>query len=340
MGWDIGGAHLKAARCRDGVVTAVRQLPCALWQGLDRLDAAMAEALAAGAPAAHALTMTGELADLFPDRGAGVRAILGVARRILDSGVAVYAADGRFRTIDAALAAPLDVASANWHATARLAAARLGDGLLVDIGTTTSDLVPFGAGRVLAQGGGDAKRLASGELAYQGVARTPVMAVARHVFFGGARRGVMAELFATMADVHRLAGGLPEDADQHPAADGRGKSPAESRARLARMVGCDAAMQPDAAWDDLARQLARRQLRHLEAAAEQVLSQSALPPQAPLVAAGAGSFLVPALAQRLGRPCRPFARLLAAPPDLAWLVETCAPAVAVALLYEAADAGR
>jgi probable H4MPT-linked C1 transfer pathway protein len=315
----------------------VRQLPCALWQGIDRLETAMAEALAGAPAAAHAVTMTGELADLFPDRAAGVRDILAVVRGTLGDAVAVYAAD-RFRTLDAALAAPLGVASANWHASARLAAQRAGDGLLVDIGTTTTDVVPFGAGRILAQGGGDAERLAAGELVYQGVVRTPVMAVARHVFFGGTRHGVMAELFATMSDVHRLAGGLPEDADRHPSADGRGKSPGESRARLARMIGCDAAMHPDAAWDDLARQLARRQLRHLEATAEQVLSGSPVPPQAPLVAAGAGSFLVPALARRLGRPCQGFAALAAAPSELAWLTETCAPAVAVALLYEAAGA--
>jgi uncharacterized hydantoinase/oxoprolinase family protein len=41
-GLDVGGAHLKVAQVgRDGRVTAALQVPCALWQGLDRLDAAL-----------------------------------------------------------------------------------------------------------------------------------------------------------------------------------------------------------------------------------------------------------------------------------------------------------
>ena len=37
IGWDIGGAHLKLARVRGGTLLALRQVPCALWQGVDRL---------------------------------------------------------------------------------------------------------------------------------------------------------------------------------------------------------------------------------------------------------------------------------------------------------------
>ena len=47
IGWDIGGAHVKAARIDGGRVSGVVQVACPLWQGLDKLDAAVAEALAA-----------------------------------------------------------------------------------------------------------------------------------------------------------------------------------------------------------------------------------------------------------------------------------------------------
>ncbi len=41
-GLDIGGAHVKAARLADGQLKAVEQHSCPLWQGLDKLDAALA----------------------------------------------------------------------------------------------------------------------------------------------------------------------------------------------------------------------------------------------------------------------------------------------------------
>jgi probable H4MPT-linked C1 transfer pathway protein len=340
IGWDIGGAHLKLARALEGGILAVRQLPCALWQGLERLEAAFEEGLA-GWPAAkaHAVTMTGELADLFPDRASGVRAILdALARRVGERAISVYASDGSFLSLAAATDMPARVASANWHATARLLACRIPSALLVDIGSTTTDLVPLRDGRIAAIGYDDAQRLASDELVYRGVVRTPIMAVVRHVEFEGARLGVMAEHFATMGDVYRLTGELPAHADRHATADGRGKSLPESRSRLARMIGRDAASAPDGGWDALARQIAMRQLGEIEAAARRVITESALPATAPLIGAGVGRFLAASLAKRLGRRYLGFETMVEAA-DVATgeSAADCAPAAAVALLLAAAS---
>ena len=69
IGWDIGGAHLKAARAENGRITRALTVACPLWQGLDQLDSAFAEARAAiGEANAHAVTMTGELCDAFASR--------------------------------------------------------------------------------------------------------------------------------------------------------------------------------------------------------------------------------------------------------------------------------
>jgi probable H4MPT-linked C1 transfer pathway protein len=343
LGWDIGGAHLKLALARDGAVVAVRQTPSPLWLGLDRLAAALDEGVSLW-PAAdrHAVTMTAELADLFPDRATGVRAILDVVtRRVPADSVVVYANDGCFLSPAEAADAPERVASANWHATAALAAQRTRDGLLVDIGSTTTDLVPLRRRRVAAEGSDDAERLAGGELVYRGVVRTPVMALASHVTLDGARVGLMAELFATTADVFRLAGALPAEADQQPTADGRGKSPAESRARLARMVGRDAASAADAVWDGLARQLALRLLRDLTGAARRVLDRATISAAAPVIGAGVGRFLAAAMARRLDRPYRSYASLIpAGTGDIAELAADCAPAAAVALLAAPPSAAR
>jgi len=338
LGWDIGGAHLKLALAEGNRIVAARQVPCALWQGLDKLREAIATGLD-GLPDAgrYAVTMTGELTDLFPDRASGVAAILDLLAEVVGgSGIAVYGTDGGFLAIEAAKAAPDRIGSANWHATAHWLARAICDGVLLDIGSTTTDIVPFIAGAVAARGMTDADRLATGELVYTGVVRTPLMAVAQRVPFEGRELGVMAEYFATAADAHRLAGTLPEGADLHPAADGRGKSPAESRARLARMIGMDAAAASDDAWRRLADAFIRHQIGQIEAAVAGVLSTVDLAPAAPVVGAGTGRFLAEQIARRLDRPYRSFENAVAATLSLAGLVADIAPAAAVALLRSSA----
>jgi len=343
-GWDLGGAHLKVARVGPGVqggarVERVLQVPCALWRGLGELEQALRQAdQAIGPVARHAVTMTGELVDLFESRAEGVARLVEVmAARYGAGAVRFYGGAAGFLAPEQAAARPGDVASANWLASAAFTAARLAEGLLLDVGSTTTDLVPFARGAVLAQGMSDDARLRCGELVYRGVTRTPVMAVAEAVSFKGARQPLMAELFATMADVYRLTGALPEDADQHATADGRAKTPAASARRLARMLGLDAAMNDPserdlAPWRGVAAELARRQRETIEQAAALVLSHGEITAEAPLVGAGVGRFLLPELASALGRPYRDFAELIDGPAEAKEGAARSAPAAAVALL--------
>lgn len=335
LGWDIGGAHLKLALAEGTRIVAARQVPCALWQGLDQLRRAITVGLD-GLPDAdrHAVTMTGELADLFPDRASGVARILDLLAEFLPRDrIAVYETNGGFLLVDVAKTSPDRVGSANWHATARYLALALSDGLLLDIGSTTTDVVPVVAGEIAARGSTDAQRLATRELVYTGIVRTPLAAIAASVPFVGRDVAVMAEYFATAADIHRVTGTLPEGADLHPAADGRGKTPAESRARLARMIGMDAAAAPDAAWHRLAQVFVRRQIGQIEAAVERVLSAIDLAPAAPIIGAGTGRFIAAEIARRFDRPYRSFGDIVAtATPALGSLAADIAPAVAVALL--------
>ena len=335
VGWDLGGAHVKAARLdSSGRVEQVVQVPCPLWRGLGELDRALdaAESLLGPAPT-HAVTMTGEMVDLFATRAEGVARLV-AAMRDRFTGLRFYAGAAGFVSPDETASAGLRLASANWMASAALVAARIPDGLLIDVGSTTTDLVPVRDGRVRAHGRDDAGRLEARELAYTGVVRTPVMALAAEVPFDGRSVPLMAELFATAADVHRLCGRLPPGADLYPAADGGEKTDAGSARRLARMIGRDADSLPLEAWRTLARWLAQAQARRIEEACEVVLAREPLPGQAPLVAAGVGRFLVTDLAARLHRRCLDFASLLPEPGPEPELVSDCAPAVAVAWLSQ------
>ena len=166
------------------------------------------------------------------------------------------------------------------------------------------------------------------------------MAVAQAAPVAGAWRGMMAEYFATMADVHRLAGDLPRGADLMPTADNRSRSAADSARRLARMVGADAKAHPRRIWIDLARFLATQQLVQLERAARRVMAESGLGSAAPVIGAGVGRFLVKRLAAKLGRPYRDAGTILSAPAGLREGVARCLPAVAFAALSARRKAWR
>jgi probable H4MPT-linked C1 transfer pathway protein len=333
IGWDLGGANIKSACFDGGRVASVAQTPCPAMQDARKFDEAFGQALAAiPVPATiHAVTMTGELSDVFADRQEGVRYLSRMVGQALPQ-VMIYAGRAGFVSAQDALNHVNDIASANWHATASLAAQRCSQGLLVDIGTTTADLIPFRNGMAASAGYTDAERLRSGELVYTGVVRTPVMAIAQEASVRGQKQRIAAERFATMADVYRLTGDLPEDADPYPAADQRGKSREESASRLARMLGMDASDAAISDWVALAQSFAAKQCVLLLDAASQALAVTNLPPEAPVIGAGCGRFLARQLALQLHRPYRDFADVIECAPDLRDMVARCAPAVAVAQL--------
>lgn len=332
VGWDIGGAHLKAVLLDDkGEIIDILQLPCQLWRGLNQLEAAIAAALQAfkikPGDARHAVTMTGELVDLFPNRHTGVVEIAALVVKLLGKSTLFYASIHGFVTAERVSAHTDHIASTNWHASASALAMHVKDAVLIDIGSTTTDIIAIEAGRVVEKGLSDASRMQADSLVYTGVVRTPLMALASKLPFEGTETNVAAEYFATMADVYRLTGELRPESDMADTADGKGKSELESARRLARMVGHDAEDKPLQAWKSLANTCRTLQLNQIKAA---VLKH--LKPGVPMIGAGAGSFLVKALAGDLEHEFKhvwePISMRCAEHSDL----EVCFPAYAVAYL--------
>lgn len=341
IGWDIGGAHLKVAQSNvAGGVDRVFQEPCPLWLGLDQLDRALDRILDAisGEPGIrHAITMTGELADHFPSREQGVLALtMAMVRRLGSGCVQVFAGQDGF--IPAEKVAPSDtlkVASANWLASGLWSASRLPEALFIDIGSTTTDLLSISNHGVAHRGYTDSERMGYDELLYCGVTRTPAMMFAKEVPLNGGWATVMAEYFASAADIYRLTGELREYADQMPSADHGPKTIEGSQRRLARQFGRDAGELPARCWQQLAGYLRERQLMTLRDAAELQLSRGLLGAAAPLVGAGIGRFLVRVLAERLQRDYVDFSELFATSPGVNGInVADCGPAAAVACLAQ------
>ncbi|WP_020168227.1 MULTISPECIES: hydantoinase/oxoprolinase family protein [Methylotenera] len=304
IGWDIGGAHLKAVLLdTNGAQLSCIQLPCPLWRGLNELEVAIEAVFSLmdvrPDEALHALTMTGELVDLFPNRHTGVCEIAKYVMDLLGRNTFFYAANNGFVKFENVAEYTAQIASTNWHASARLLAEHVQDALLIDIGSTTSDIIPIAHAKVALQDLSDASRMQHDTLVYTGVVRTPIMAVAQKITINDngliVEMNVAAEFFATMADVYRLTGELSVENDMAETADSKGKTKQESARRLARMVGCDLEDKPIETWIKLAFSFRAIQLKQLKAA---ILKH--LKPNMPIIGAGAGSFLVKVLATELG----------------------------------------
>jgi len=332
IGWDIGGVHLKAVRAQDGQIVKAAQYASPLRSGTGLLQNAFAQARRdMGDGDRNVVTMTGELADTFASRQEGVEQLSLLVEQQLEN-VSIYAGPSGFVAGTEARRHWTEIASANWHACAAAIAKRRKTALFIDVGSTTTDVVPIADGKVMSRGYSDAERLAAGELVYTGLVRSFVMATAPRAPLNGLWTALINENFATMADVHRILGTLPAGVDLMATADGREKSIPASRARLARMLGSDAVNADDKTWDLLAKWFAEAQIRSIADAVMLVISHCLTASAAPVIAAGIGVGVVAEVAQRLGLSCERFDELLDVVPEARDSVCHCAPAAALTAL--------
>lgn len=244
IGIDVGGANLKYAATSGGSLS--RFFP--MWQKSEQLADVIAEDLVSRfsqtAIKHLAVTMTGELADCFIDRDQGVRHIVShtrkAAERLAIEDVSFYGVNGIFHGPDAACDAVDTVAAANWHALAQWVATEIcANATLIDIGSTTTDIIPVSDGRVATAAQTDFDRLSDGSLVYVGCRRTPVCSVVSQLLVHENEVPIMREHFATMDDVMLLLNHTPEYADDCDSADGKPRTQEFAANRLSRMVGLD-----------------------------------------------------------------------------------------------------
>jgi probable H4MPT-linked C1 transfer pathway protein len=332
IGWDVGGANIKAARVDAGHSSPTmveRALP--LWRELDRLPSVLGEVATVLGPArTMAVTMTAELADCFADKPEGVAGVLDAFLCAFPDVVPwVYGTDGDFRLADEARRQPYRVAAANWLAGATLVSHSYPDAIFIDVGSTTTDIIPIVGGRVVCRGRTDSTRLTSGELVYTGVLRTPVASIVRTVPFRGRRCRVSSEYFATSADVYRWLGRIDDQDYTCETPDRRGRSRQEAGARLARMICADFDTVGPTGVSAIAAHVATKQLRQIVSGVRQVVRR--MGPECPglAVVAGQGSFLAAEAASAVGMSVVNLASRLGL--DAARAI----PAAAVAYLLEA-----
>jgi probable H4MPT-linked C1 transfer pathway protein len=237
--------------------------------------------------------MTAELCDCYASKHEGVNAVLDAVESAAGAvPILVWQNDGSLVPVPAARRASSKTAAANWLALAAFAGrfAPHGPALLIDTGSTTTDLIPLRDGVPVPAGRTDPDRLAARELVYTGVLRTPICAVLPAVTWRGQTFRPAAEFFATTRDAYLLLGAVAEEpADRHTA-DGRPATRGHAKARLARMLCADADTLTDAEARDLALQVRHAQLTALDEALSALAPRLSGTPRT-VILAGAGEFL-------------------------------------------------
>jgi probable H4MPT-linked C1 transfer pathway protein len=309
VGWDIGGANVKAAwLTREGNHTqAVRVAtqPFEIWRDKDRLPEVLQTVLdeidPGSSPQAMAVTMTAELADIFTTKREGVLFVLeSVLARFPNCPSYALNLSGDFVSLALAKERPLDFASANWLATAKWIASLNRDCLVIDVGSTTTDILPILGARVCTSGKTDLERLISGELVYTGALRTNLAAIVQSAPVKGGYCRVASEYFSISGDVHLILGHLSPEDYTCPTPDGRPPSVVTSQQRLARLVCADTDILTTEEINKIAHYIYIQQIQQISEAILQVLSRLPSHDDLPIIALGFGKFLAVEAGRRLG----------------------------------------
>lgn len=271
LGYDVGGANTKAAlvRVKNGKLlnakVAVEYFP--VWKEPKKLVNVLLklkQRLGASRLDGVGVTMTAELSDAYQTKREGVNHVLGCVKKAFPE-VPVYVlnTNAELEPLEVANQEPLGVAAANWAATGWLVAQHLKNCVVVDVGSTSTSIIPIVNGRVAARGKTDLDKLICGELVYTGSLRTNVAAIVQSIPIRNGVAGVASELFALSGDVHIILGNINEKDYTSETADGRGKTVPEAFARLARLVCADTEMLTSQEIINMAQYIYDKQIRQV-----------------------------------------------------------------------------
>lgn len=333
VGIDVGGANTKIATA-DGFVDS---LYAPLWKDKECLYDVLPEVTRRFGTEIEAVgaVMTGELSDCFGTKREGVLHIKRALSATFEAPI-FFDINCSFRDGAGVDKDPLAFAATNWLASAKLIAEQYPDAVFVDIGSTTTDVIPIVTGEIRAKRT-DLERLKAGELIYSGVLRTNIAALLKKAAIGeqGEECSVSSELFAITADAYLVLGAVTEDdyscdSPNSYAFAGREeeeKSRVSAMQRLARVVCSDLEELGEDGAVNLATEVKKVQVDALITSLKRLKKDYGLKM---VVAAGMGDFIAKEAADALDLQFLSLASIYSA------AISATFPAYAVAKLLETA----
>jgi probable H4MPT-linked C1 transfer pathway protein len=311
LGFDVGGANTKAAfvSVKNGkqvyADVAFEYFP--IWkqpENLSNVLLMLKQRLGANELDGVGVTMTAELSDVYQTKREGVNHILSCTKRAFPN-VPIYVlnTNAQLEPLNDAIQQPLTVAAANWAATGWLVAHHIQNCVIIDVGSTSTSIIPIIKNQVAANGKTDLDKLLCGELVYTGGLRTNVATIVNSIPIRNGFAGVSSELFALSGDVHLVLGNIKEINYTSETADGRGKTMPEALARLARVVCADTEMLSQQEIINIAQYVYDKQILQVMEGLKKVYfnTKSQILGDVPVVVTGLGKdFLARKAAESLG----------------------------------------
>uniref|UniRef100_A0A7C2V9M9 Hydantoinase A/oxoprolinase domain-containing protein n=1 Tax=Ignisphaera aggregans TaxID=334771 RepID=A0A7C2V9M9_9CREN len=276
VGLDIGGANIKAVKIThrlDGMsIEDVIREYTPLWivgvEGLREKISNIKKRLGVGSsPYLVGVCMTAELSDVFFSKAEGVNRVVDVVEEVFADAAEIFYVNYNAELVTASRARsnPIEIAAANWAASAWIlenVVTRLGleNAVFIDIGSTSTTIIPLVNGKATVRGRTDPEKLLFGELVYVGTLRTDVSSLIDKAPYKGFYVGICRERFSLVGDAQLILGYIRPEDYTSDTADGRGKSVAEALARLARVVCADSSMISLAEGKEIARYIYEKQV--------------------------------------------------------------------------------
>ncbi|MHA1557690.1 MAG: hydantoinase/oxoprolinase family protein [Candidatus Heimdallarchaeota archaeon] len=285
LGLDIGGANTKFAILEyiEGKVSflSAESEYFPLWRQLEKFPdylTSIKEKIEkeCGVIDYTVFVTTAELADCFQTKKEGIETISTIVEDIFtkdDHKPLIYDVNGEFHSTSKTVEKWLEVSATNWVASANFLGKEYPNAIILDIGSTTTDIIPIFNGKVVAKGKNDFERLASYELVYSGTLRTTIPAIAHKIKLRGKIVPVSSELFATSGDVYLLLDMISENEFIVDTADGRPPTKENALARLARTVCADHNQLSTNEIMQIAKQIKEKQFNILSVALNTIIKR-------------------------------------------------------------------
>ena len=311
IGYDIGGANIKASFIQNEKLISnyIKYFP--MWTSeINQLSIVINEIKKQitnnDKLDAIAITMTAELSDAFYTKREGILQITNSLKQVFHNDldnlyfINIY---GNFIKIEEVFKNPLSIAAANWVATSKYVGKMYKNCILIDIGSTTTDIIPILNNSPTIYGKNDTDRLLSGELVYTGVLRTEIPSITHEVPYKNQFCRISSEKFALSADIHLVLEHINESDYKSDTADNRAKNRKDSLARIARIICADLEMLSENEIIDIAKYIYSKQIDQIYAALKQIITLMDYPNvlKLPIIVTGLGSdFLAKIVASKVG----------------------------------------
>ena len=240
LGWDIGGANTKICvfDSKYNIIECVSK-NIHIWENFEDIKYLFHNICAKykDFEIVNYITITAESCDNFISRADGIINILEICNKNMCGQVLYYLNNNTYAYYERAKKDPYKLFSTNWMLTYSFLNKSEKFNLLLDIGSTTTDIIY--KNMKINNNITDFHRLSNKTLLYAGVVRTPISMLFDKVFLNDKYVPLINEVYSTTGDIFTITNDIFLENTEYLGADNLAYTKKNSLIRLARNIGID-----------------------------------------------------------------------------------------------------